>query len=324
MTERTPDEPVDLVYTWVDDRFSGYVDTLNRYADKPADASPNRTRDNLDLIKYSLRSVERRAPWIRRIVILSCRPQVPEWLDTRVEGLEVVHHDQIMDPAILPTFNSFAIITHLHLIPDLSRRFVYLEDDMLLTNRLDIRDFLDDDGRYRVFEAKSAAPTRRTEDPGRSSPWNLALATSNHLLDERFGPADRRRVEHQPLLIDKSLWAEMLEEWPDETAATRGSRFRANGNIAPEYLYPHWLLARGLGVPVRDAERQRFAGYAPLEDFLPLTWFVLWRIGRTRPVCCTLNDNFGARPNPRAERFVRRTLDKWFPEPSRWELAPGR
>ena len=70
-------EPIDIVYTWVDDSFPGYLDELNRYTDTAHDTNPNRTRDNLDVIRYSLRSVARHAPWVRRIYLLTCRPQVP-------------------------------------------------------------------------------------------------------------------------------------------------------------------------------------------------------------------------------------------------------
>lgn len=312
---------IDLVYTWVDDRFPGYLDDLNRWAGEPRDANPNRTRDNLDLLRYSLRSIERFAPWVGRIHILSCRPQVPAWLDRGHPRLRVVHHDQIMDPAILPTFNSFAIISHLHLIPGLSERFVYLEDDMVLMNRLDPGRFVDGHGRYRVFERRSRSPTVRTEDPDRSSPWNLALATSNSLLDRRFGARARGRVQHVPLLIDKAKWAAMLSEWPEAVAHTRSSRFRANGNVAPEYLYCHWLLARGFGTAVGGRQRVRFAAYAPLENWWLVTALRLWRIERLRPVCCTFNDNFDQRPNPRVENLVRRTLTRWFPAPSAFETA---
>ena len=45
-------EPIDVVYTWVDDTFPGYRDLLDGYAGTSHDLNPNRTRDNLDLLKY--------------------------------------------------------------------------------------------------------------------------------------------------------------------------------------------------------------------------------------------------------------------------------
>ena len=106
-------EPLDLVYTWVDDSFPGYLDELNHYVADKRDTNPNRTRDNLDIIRYSQRSLARNLSGIRKIYFLTCRPQLPAWLNTDHPQIEVVHHDQIMDPAILPTYNSFAIVSHL-------------------------------------------------------------------------------------------------------------------------------------------------------------------------------------------------------------------
>ena len=112
---------IDVVYTWVDDTWPGYHALLTRCARDRHDLNPNRYRDNVDILKYNLRALDRYAPWIDRVFLVTCRPQVPRWLDTTM--IRVVHHDQIMDPADLPTFNSFAIVANLHRIPDLSARF---------------------------------------------------------------------------------------------------------------------------------------------------------------------------------------------------------
>ncbi len=52
---------IDVVYTWVDGAAPGYAELLGRYAQSGHDLNPNRYRDNLDLLKYSLRSLERYA-----------------------------------------------------------------------------------------------------------------------------------------------------------------------------------------------------------------------------------------------------------------------
>ncbi|MBW2698592.1 MAG: hypothetical protein JRE70_19065, partial [Deltaproteobacteria bacterium] len=49
-----PSEPVDVVYTWVDGTWPGYPELLNQYSDKQQDLNPNRYRDNLDILKYSI------------------------------------------------------------------------------------------------------------------------------------------------------------------------------------------------------------------------------------------------------------------------------
>lgn len=60
-------EPIDVVYTWVDDSLPGHCQSLHEHARTAHDLSPNRTRDNLDVLRYSLRSVEQFAPWVRNV-----------------------------------------------------------------------------------------------------------------------------------------------------------------------------------------------------------------------------------------------------------------
>ena len=60
-------EPIDAVYTWVDDSAPGFQKQWKRHASDPFDHDPLRMRDNLDLLKYNLRSLATYAPWIRHI-----------------------------------------------------------------------------------------------------------------------------------------------------------------------------------------------------------------------------------------------------------------
>lgn len=314
--------PVDIVITWVDDRWPGYQDMLRRHAAAPPDLDPARTRDNLDLLRFCLRSIARHAPWINHVYLLTCRPQVPHWLDTAHPRLTVVHHDEVMPASLLPTFNSFAIISHMHLIPGLSENFLYFEDDMLLLQDVSLEDFADAEGRPFVFPHGARTPRADTiRNPRTEKPWNLALALSNALLDGVAGAAPRRHVNHVPLLVSKSGWQAMIQRFPDAFAATRASRFRAAGNVAPEYLYPHLMLAEGKAVAASEARVRASCAYVPLEDVWPVTAFALWRLRRRNPKWVTLNDNFGKRPNSVTERMARRFLASVQPQTSAFERA---
>lgn len=310
---------VDVVYTWVDDSFPGYAQTLRAYATDRRDTNPNRTRDNLDLLRYSLRSLEAYMPFVRRIHIVSCRPQVPAWLDTGHPDIRVVHHDRIMAPEILPTFNSFSIVSHLARIPDLSSQFLYFEDDMLAFRPLKAEDFKAADGRSKVFLEDRPSPVMSALDPASSSPWNLALARANEVLAAAFGAKPFSYLAHGPQLIDRDLFARMCERFADDIATTRGSRFRAHGNVPPEYLYPHFALETGAANRADGAEVRHMAGYASLENWYAWTWLQLRLVEWRKPSTVTLNDSFENAPNPRVVAHVRKTLERWFPEPSRFE-----
>ncbi len=109
----TASEPIDVVYTWVDGSTPGYAELLQQHARRAIDLNPNRFRNNLDILKYSLRSLQTHAPWIRKVYVVTTRPQVPHWLDTSAHGLTLLHHEEVFDLEDLPTFNSFAIVCNL-------------------------------------------------------------------------------------------------------------------------------------------------------------------------------------------------------------------
>eukprot|EP01062_Namystynia_karyoxenos_P004868 TRINITY_DN11719_c0_g1_i2.p1 TRINITY_DN11719_c0_g1~~TRINITY_DN11719_c0_g1_i2.p1 ORF type:complete len:1078 (+),score=220.64 TRINITY_DN11719_c0_g1_i2:102-3335(+) len=165
-SERLCSEPFDLVYTWVNGSdpwlqsniafyrllaeggsvaeaaaaAAGTAAEMASAADLESAAAASRFEDN-DELRYSLRSVERYAPWVRNIYIVT-NGQVPHWLDVRHPRLVIVaHHDLFPNPSELPTFSSPAIECHLHRIPGLSRRFLYLNDDTLFGNEVWPDDF---------------------------------------------------------------------------------------------------------------------------------------------------------------------------------------
>ncbi|XP_030635121.1 N-acetylglucosamine-1-phosphotransferase subunits alpha/beta isoform X2 [Chanos chanos] len=94
------------------------------------DVSASRFEDNEEL-RYSLRSVEKHAPWVRHIFIVT-NGQIPSWLNLDNPRVTVVtHQDIFQNQSHLPTFSSPAIETHIHRIPGLSQKFIYLNDDVM-------------------------------------------------------------------------------------------------------------------------------------------------------------------------------------------------
>ncbi|MBQ1770769.1 MAG: hypothetical protein II000_02330 [Clostridia bacterium] len=93
-----------------------------------------RFRDNKELM-YSLRSVEKYAPWIRNIFIVS-NSSMPAWLNTDHPKLHIISHETIMPADSLPCFNSYVIESYLHRIPGLSEIFLYANDDMFFGNHV--------------------------------------------------------------------------------------------------------------------------------------------------------------------------------------------
>jgi hypothetical protein len=309
---------IDAVYTWVDGAWPGYQDLLRAQARDRHDLNPNRYRDNLQILKYSLRSLDRFVPWIRHVYVVTCRPQAPRWLDPSQARL--VHHDMFMPATDLPTFNSFAIVANLHRIDGLSARFLYIEDDHLFGAPVAESDLFDDSGRPCVFFRwrRTARPERRHQTA--ISPWNRALAYSNHLLNERYSTKRRAAVGHVPLPIDLESWRAMVACWPAAFRRTSASRFRATDNVAPEHLYPHFLVEERRGSAIPALRTMQVSAYHPVNNIVPFQRAGLARLRWQRPKFICLNDDFGERPDPRVVALATRTLEDLFPGPSRFEI----
>lgn len=152
-------EPMDVVYTWVNGsdpkwqrrkqlaqaRFNTNV--TNTTDDT---ISINRFRDREEL-RYSLRSLEKYAPWIRRVFLVTDN-QIPYWLNMHNSRISVITHDQIFpNKSHLPVFSSPAIESHLHRIPGLSKRFIYFNDDVFLGAPVHPEDFVSVTGLQKLY-----------------------------------------------------------------------------------------------------------------------------------------------------------------------------
>ena len=182
-------EPIDIVYTWVNGSDPEHAAALKRFKEsreaavitnnnnnnntlsndtavsagnntnttaeqgpRSDEMSASRFQDNDELI-FSLRSVEKYAPWVRRIWLVT-NGQVPSWLDLSNPHITVVTHQEIFPNAShLPTFSSPAIEAHLHRIPGLSSRFIYLNDDVMFGAPVWPDDFHTVSGGQKIFFA---------------------------------------------------------------------------------------------------------------------------------------------------------------------------
>lgn len=126
-------------------RVSLVVDPLSENEDLVA----SRFADN-DELKYSLRSLERFAPWVRKVYIVT-NGQIPSWLNLDCPRVAIVTHEEIFpNKSHLPTYSSPAIETHLHRIRGLSQRFIYLNDDVFFGKEVWPEDFYTHAAGYKV------------------------------------------------------------------------------------------------------------------------------------------------------------------------------
>ena len=139
---------IDIVYLWVNGNDLKWQKRFNKYINQtvkdPSVKCEGRYVCN-DELKYSLRSIELYAPWIRKIFIVT-DDQTPEWLDTSNSKIQIVDHTEIMPPESLPCFNSSVIEHFLYKIPGLSEFFLIANDDIYINREVQPSDFFTQDG----------------------------------------------------------------------------------------------------------------------------------------------------------------------------------
>lgn len=131
---------IDFVVTWVDPSDPKWREEYNRYANIDSKGSVEARYRNWDQFRYWFRSVEKYAPWVRKIYLLTYG-HIPSWLNTDDEKIVVVQHQDFIPKRFLPTFNSISIEFNMHRIPGLSERFVYFNDDVFLASETEPGDF---------------------------------------------------------------------------------------------------------------------------------------------------------------------------------------
>jgi len=321
---------IDAVYAWCDDSDPRFRSELARWrpALRDACAAGEARFRSQDELKYSLRSLEAHAPWVRNVFLVT-DGQAPDWLDRGHPDMHVVSHADIFeDAAVLPCFNSRAIETNLHRIPGLSGSFLYLNDDFLIGNSLSPESYFSSEGRP-IFLVESYPL------PGPRGPW-LAGADedlmkrchrSNHRLlrDTLRTTLDARDPPHVPQLYITEVLAQMERTWLSEYRATRACRFRTQADIKMAVLYPHFAAERP-EVTRPCVQRTLVNGSAEYifrtvhdRDAEALDGW-LAEIESRRPTFFCVNDAVES-PSVAAAMRVRyqATLERMFPEPSRFE-----
>ena len=151
-------DKIDIVYLWVDGGDKKWCKERDYWYEKIHNKKPEQTnnylyRDNGEL-KYSLRSVEKFVPWINHIYIVTGFNQKPKWLNTNNPKITIVPHEQIMPADALPTFNSTAIEMCTPNIPNLSEKFILMNDDTFFNKPVHPNFFFDKNNRAIVFYNK--------------------------------------------------------------------------------------------------------------------------------------------------------------------------
>lgn len=222
---------IDAVFTWVDGADPAWQERKRRRLEAMGqaplhDAAANDARFvQIDELRYALLSIERFAPWIRRIHLVT-DGQRPAWLAREFPHVRLVRHEEIFsDPTALPTFNSHAIESRLHHIPGLAERYLYFNDDFLLGRYTHPADYFAADGRPRVFLTGERIPDGvATLD---DQPVVAAAKNNSAVLAGAAGARATHKLKHAPYATLRSVAFELEALAAERFAETQRSPFRA-------------------------------------------------------------------------------------------------
>jgi hypothetical protein len=251
---------IDIVYLWVDGNDPTWRRKRHRAAEKLSTGHRDaiavygnvegRFRDN-DELRYSLRALERFFPQHGHVYIVT-DGQSPAWLRPS-SRITIIDHASLIPAASLPTFDSGNIESYIHRIPNLSERFIYLNDDVFFGAPVQASDWFDDNG---ICVAWSDEPAV-TDEPLRQDATSLdnACRLSHQWLAARHIDAYQhtfRTFAHSPRPMLRSMMVALEQAAPDLFAMVRSTTFRTwdKPTIVSDFVM-RWALAHGQAT-VRD------------------------------------------------------------------------
>jgi hypothetical protein len=242
-TTRQPKQ-VDIVFTWVDDKDPTWQAKYKKHGANitTKDATDTARFANHDELLYALRGLFRYFDGIGHVFLVT-DAQVPSFWGEFADRVTIVDHTQIMsDDVVRPTFNSHVIESCLHKIPNLAAQYLYLNDDVILTNATGVNDFFDDDGRAKVFLSGKTFIPDGTHTPDMLAADAAAINTRD-LFQNRFSRSITRKFKHCPIALHRDVMVHLEAIFSDDFDAVRQNRFRNPNDLAVSgSLYQHYAL----------------------------------------------------------------------------------
>lgn len=307
---------IDLVYLWVNGNDPQWLTKRNACIGKTEEKSAvncdGRYADN-DELKYSLRSIDKYAPWLRRIFIVTDN-QVPVWLDTSNAKVRIVDHKEIMPDVCLPCFNSCLIEHFLYKIPGLAEHFIYANDDMFINKPVTPETFFGKDGlpivrfNRRPFRKWTLLFKEKVQGK-RLSNYVQTIRNSAELVEKKYGKYYGGKTHHNIDAYLRSDYEHAAKVFEDEIRTTLPNHVRSENDIQRN-IYSYVALAEKRAHLHYVTQRTSFRLHIQNESHYG-------KLERYNPILFCMNDSQYAKDcdRKRAAAF----LDKRFPEKSQYE-----
>ena len=271
-------EKLDIVYLYVDGNDKEWLQKKNLALKESGgldDLSAHECRfNNNDELKYSLRSVEKYANWINHIYIITDN-QVPNWLNLSNERISIIDHKDIIPADALPTFNSLAIESCIHNIPNLSELFLCANDDTFFADYVTPEFFFKKDG-YPICRLKRNRKNL-------SDLYSKLLVNASNLIEQSFGKKYSEIPHHSIDAYKKSTWEACQKCFSKNIRQVIYSKFRNEENCE-RVLYTYYALATKQG---------HYKKVSKIDSELPLyTKFINFILKKYKQdsICITIDD----------------------------------
>lgn len=269
------DNEIDAVISWVDgndpvhQEKRRHVEHAEQNFKTELLTGRDQTRfiDNGEL-EFCVYSIRKFAPWIRKIFIIT-DDQHPEFLTSELMktlNVGIIDHKEIFSTYewALPTFNSRTIESMLWRINGLASKFIYFNDDFILTKPVQKEDF---------FTADRVVLRGKWNRISKFGPFRMKLNTlfsklvrrlfgitrSMHLLFQiksaKLAGFEQKyyRCPHVPHPVRRSTLSEFFDKQPELLADNIRYKFRSTNQISAIYLANHLEIANGSAL-LKDAD----------------------------------------------------------------------
>lgn len=305
--------PIDLVYLWVngsDPRWQHDFYTYIRLDNPDRTFSTGKERFiEHDELRYALRSAYQYVPWIHTIYIVT-NGQVPHWLDINHPQIRIISHKQIMPETALPTFNSYALETRIHLIPNLTNLFLFSNDDFYFLQRVGPSFFFTSNW----FPIVRSSDMKFTRKAAESSQYCRNIIYSVNLFSGRFGPSKLFEPVHTISSYRKDDFLECANLFPNDFNRTTYSRFRSERSVHRSIVSYYSIKAHS-AVYIPYSKSKYDALYMTISSKKHMKESLI----KHRPKMICVNDTPLVLEKDRIG--LREFLSELFPVPGPWELS---
>lgn len=308
---------IDLVYLWCDGEDPQFKKRKAKLAgnEQPLH-NDKKLYEQIDELKFSLRSAHMYAPWINHIFIVTDR-QIPSWLNTDNPKISIIDHSQILPPEVIPNFNSCAIETALYKIPNLSECFLYSNDDMFFYNPVSPHFFFNKNNKpiIRLKKVKTS-----------NNDYYKTITNAQQLVKLKTGKDfNHLSLHHNIDAYLKSCLEECNNTFSKELGDTQKSQFRDISNIQ-RVIFSYFHLTQNKG-QLKLIKRTLWQKICALLNLGSMDSFVLnqsidnvekiKRLKRFNPKLFCLNDSDDVIDNQRQKN--KEFLQTLFPHNSPFE-----